>query len=152
MLHEPPSTLWQLAACSRALPSPGLIANIPLLTLTLPLTASSPAIRHASAYSPLRPLSHCLASAAIALALPTYSGTLRDKANSARPKGLERYEDVSPEGMSSSVVVTGSYIAAASLITALSAKAGMSGQSLILGPYSRGVPSGLSQPLYTLPA
>ena len=37
----------------------------------------------------------------------TYSGSLRDRANVASFRGFERYDDVSPEGISSSVVVTG---------------------------------------------
>ena len=36
------------------------------------------------------------------------AGSLRERVNSARRSGLERKEDVSPDGISSSVVVTGS--------------------------------------------
>ena len=39
---------------------------------------------------------------------PTYWGSRRLSANSDRRSGLERKEEVSPEGISSSVVVTGS--------------------------------------------
>ena len=49
-------------------------------------------------------------SAATALESPTYSGTRRERVNSASLRGLERRELVSPEGMSSSVVVTWSWI------------------------------------------
>ena len=57
--------------------------------------------------------------------------------NSARPSGLERYELVSPEGISSSVVVTSSMILEATRSKIFSASGSMSGQSLILGPYTR---------------
>ena len=71
----------------------------------------------------------------VALARATYSGSLRDRANVASFRGFERYDDVSPEGISSSVVVTG--IAQRRTLPASAgypASAGIFGHSVMLGP------------------
>ena len=102
---QPPSTFWQLAACSLAEPSPGLTAKIVLPKPIFSWLASgnffftTPMISATSgtAFPAHSPLSIAFWAFWISFALPTYSGSF-----------LERYEDVSPEGMSSSVVVTGS--------------------------------------------
>ena len=53
--------------------------------------------------------------------------------NSASRRGLDR-EEVSPEGISSSVVVTGSWSTAASSTSRFSARGCIFGQSVMLGP------------------
>jgi hypothetical protein len=82
---------------------------------------------------------HCPASLAFSafctsLARPTYAGSFLESANSARPRGLDLYDEVSPDGISSSVVVTGSCISDTTLMIRFSGSATISGQSLILGP------------------
>ena len=68
------------------------------------------------------------------IGVPTYSGTLLLNVNSASPIGLERKDPVSPDGISSSVVVTGSVIYAHTFKSIWSFSSGSSGQSLIFGP------------------
>ena len=51
-----------------------------------------------------------------------------------RPSGLERNDDVSPDGISSSVVVTGSWISDTTFNKILSVSGTIDGQSLIFGP------------------
>ncbi len=75
---------------------------------------------------------------------------MRESVNSASPSGLERNDDVSPEGISSSVVVTGSCISDTTLSTILSVSADITGQSLILGPSLISTSGcGFPTPLYT---
>ena len=141
MLAHPPSTFWHDAACSLAEPSPGLTANIVLPTPTLDLCTSYVSLilcimsLSSGKASPM----HCPASLAFSafctsLARPTYAGSFLESANSARPRGLDLNDDVSPDGISSSVVVTGSCISDTTLIIRFSGSATISGQSLILGP------------------
>ena len=70
----------------------------------------------------------------ISFARPTYCGSFLESANSASPSGLERKEDVSPDGISSSVVVTGSWISDTTFNTIFSGNALIAGQSLMFGP------------------
>ena len=80
------------------------------------------------------PLSIAFCAFWISFALPTYSGSFLESANSASPRGFERYDDVSPEGISSSVVVTGSWISETTLRSIFSGSALIAGQSLMFGP------------------
>ena len=85
---------------------------------------------------------------ATAFARPTYSGSLRESVNSASPKGFERNDEVSPDGISSSVVVTGSCISETTLITISSVSADIAGQSLMFGPnFISTLESGFPTPL-----
>ncbi len=80
------------------------------------------------------PASRTFSTAWIAFALPTYSGSFLDRVNSASPRGFDLYDEVSPDGISSSVVVTGSCITDATLRRRLSVRGTISGQSLMFGP------------------
>ena len=73
---------------------------------------------------------------------------MRDRVNSESLSGLERRDEVSPEGMSSSVVVTGSVMTEASGSTRFSGRGLMDGQSAMLGPrLSSAAASALPKPL-----
>ena len=62
------------------------------------------------------------------------AGSFLDRVNSASPSGLERKDEVSPDGISSSVVVTGSWISETTFRIRFSASCGIAGQSLMFGP------------------
>ena len=137
MLATPPRTRWHDAACSRAEPSPGFLATTQLPYI-VSLSSTMPTSFNTSSGS--EPLSRLTFSSAItASALPTYAGSLRERANFARRMGLERYEEVSPEGMSSSVVVTGSVSTETAFMRTLFARGICSGQSAMLLPYTSSV-------------
>ena len=142
MFAQPPSTFWHEAACSLAEPSPGFTAKIvlptPILPLLMPPNFSAAALYTASnsgsaatgsAFSSIAFCAFCTS-----LARPTYAGSFLDSVNSASPSGLDLYDDVSPEGISSSVVVTGSWISDTTLRKRFSGRGLIFGQSLILGP------------------
>ena len=86
-----------------------------------------------------------------ALALSTYPGSFLDKVNSASFNGFDLYEEVSPDGISSSVVVTLSKITLSIFSMIFSLRLFILGQSLILGPKRRSsFLLGLENPKYTL--
>ena len=142
MFAHPPSTFWHDAACSLAEPSPGFTAKIvdpnPTLSLLtplnfLPITSITPLSSPQAAMGSF-PSTRASCAARISLASPTYAGSFLDKVNSASPRGFDLYDEVSPEGISSSVVVTGSCISDTTLSTIFSVSASIFGQSLMLGP------------------
>ena len=86
-----------------------------------------------------------------AFARPTYCGSLRERVYSASPSGFERKEEVSPDGINSSVVVTGSLITVTTFNKRSFVSAPISGQSLIPGPnLTWAFPSAFPTPLKTL--
>ena len=99
---SPPMTLWQLAACSLAEPSPGFTAYTILPTSVsftetfsfpeIVLMAANTFARSGSNASSFSSPSATLAFSNLSTSLvrPTYSGSLLDKVNSASPSGLER--------------------------------------------------------------
>ena len=142
MFAHPPSTFWQLAACSLADPSPGFTANIvdpiPVFLLSASgncfVTASITGMISDSTDPASSPFTLHSSAALTSFARPTYIGSLRDSANSASPRGFDLYDEVSPEGISSSVVVTGSWISDTTFRSRLSVSASIAGQSLMFGP------------------
>ena len=116
MLAHPPRTFWHDAACSLAEPSPGLTAKIvepkPVFVwfasanfvFTTVITGFTSSLTSQGCPPSIRIFSHF----AISLATPTYAGSFLESVNSASPNGLDLNDEVSPDGISSSVVVTGS--------------------------------------------
>ena len=144
MFARPPMTLWQDAACSRAEPSPGLtaytiepisVAGMSMFSWPgMVLMVSKMPISSGSFARTSSPATRAFSRTSTALERPTYSGSRRESVNSARPSGFERKDEVSPDGMSSSVVVTGSMIFEQTFRRMLSASGDISGQSLMFGP------------------
>lgn len=89
MLHAPPSTLWQLAACSRAAVA-RLYRKHRAAYLHAAFKIQTARFYRRGVFAEKSVLFQLSPSALTAFALPTYSGTLRESANSASPRGLER--------------------------------------------------------------
>ena len=110
-----------------------------------PLSAANTTASSGSASTRLSPATRRFSTASTRLERPTYSGSRRESVNSAKPSGLERYELVSPEGMSSSVVVTGSMILEHTFKRIFSPSGSIAGHGLMLGPSTSSL-SGLALP------
>ena len=89
MLASPPRTFWQEAACSLAEPSPGLFANTQEPNEVF--SAFAPTLLSASNTCwGVFPALLSKSSLWILFEVGTYSGTLRERANSDNFNGLER--------------------------------------------------------------
>ena len=142
MFAQPPSTFWQDAACSRADPSPGFTAKIVLPTPIFPLPApdmssgSSPLPAsvlpvHREDMCPLRSLS---VLSVLLSRVPHMPDLFLRVQTLQAPAGWNGRKKSRPDGMSSSVVVTGSWISDTTFTIRFSGSADISGQSLMFGP------------------
>ena len=138
ILANPPRTFCFYVACSLADPSPGWFAKItdPMAVFRLfaPFGWFNLS-KISSNFGNFDPFRLSDSRSRIFLARFTYSGTRRESVKSAQFTGFDRFDEVSLEGINSSVVVTGSLITAANTSSRFSANGYISGQGVIFGLY-----------------